>query len=433
MENIFEPDNNFDFSKCSLGKPFNICKGTFFTKLFYKNKPFFIQTPKCPTKQGFIKNKKRYSCDLMFTNNDDIFINWIENLETVCHELLYEKGDEWFENKMEKSDIENTFQSPMKIFKSGRFYLLKTNIKNGIKIYDESNNIVSQEDITSNNNIISILEVQGIEFTSRNFQIEFEMKQSMIVSPDPFLDSCFIKRDFSSSSPSSSSSSSPSSKKKENESNNNDKISISYKNENGNDNDNDKKEKKEDEPDNFAEELINNYISSSSLPLQSSSSQKETPSSIKKISFNNSSEKEEKKEEEKEKKSLTKPKIRFSEETINNSKKNNHFSDDSDDDANDLLIIEDDDSTSANIEIECESLDLNVKKQNEEEYEKQYGKYIEIIEKSNTLIEETIKNYLEAEELMKKYNFNIENDKEKSKIESIMDYIELYNSRKLRV
>ena len=42
--------------------------------------------------------------------------------------------------------------------------------------------------------LISILEIQGIKFTSRNFQIEIELKQSMVVSPDPFLDECFIKK-----------------------------------------------------------------------------------------------------------------------------------------------------------------------------------------------------------------------------------------------
>ena len=42
--------------------------------------------------------------------------------------------------------------------------------------------------------LISILEIQGIKFTSRNFQIEIELKQAMVVSPDPFLDECFIKK-----------------------------------------------------------------------------------------------------------------------------------------------------------------------------------------------------------------------------------------------
>jgi hypothetical protein len=67
-------------------------------------------------------------------------------------------------------------------------------VKPNIKIFNESNNVVSLEEITTDKNIISILEIQGIKFTSRNFQIEIELKQSLIVSPDPFLDGFFIKK-----------------------------------------------------------------------------------------------------------------------------------------------------------------------------------------------------------------------------------------------
>ena len=53
------------------------------------------------------------------------------------------------------------------------------------------NKIIQTESITNDKTIISILEIQGLKFTSRNFQIEIELKQSMVVSPDPFLDECF--------------------------------------------------------------------------------------------------------------------------------------------------------------------------------------------------------------------------------------------------
>jgi hypothetical protein len=146
------------------------------------------------TKQGFIKSGKKVYTDLMFDNNDTVFINWIENLETRCQDLVYSKKDAWFESKLEKDDIETAFTSPFKIFKSGKYYLLRVNVKPNIKIYDEKDQIVSIDSITNDKTIISILEIQGLKFTSRNFQIEIELKQSMVVSPDPFLDECFIKK-----------------------------------------------------------------------------------------------------------------------------------------------------------------------------------------------------------------------------------------------
>jgi len=193
MENIIEPSIDFDFSKLYLASPSSLTGGAYFTRLFLNNKPLYIQTSKCLTKQGFIKSGKKIYTDLMFNNNDTILINWLENLEAKCQELIHEKGNKWFETPLDKLDIETAFTSPIKIFKSGKFYLLRTNVKPNIKIYNEVDEVIALENLTSDMNIISILEIQGIKFTSRNFQIEIELKQSMVVSPDPFLDECFIK------------------------------------------------------------------------------------------------------------------------------------------------------------------------------------------------------------------------------------------------
>jgi len=195
MDNIIEPTIDYDFSKLYLGPPTTLTGGAYFTRIMYStNKQLLIQTPKSLTKQGFIKSGKKIYTDLMFDNNDTVFINWIENLETKCQELIFSKGQNWFETKLEKDDIESAFTSPFKIFKSGKYYLLRVNVKQNIKIYDEQDQIITSEDITSDKTIISILEIQGIKFTSRNFQLEFELKQAMVVSPDPFLDECFIKK-----------------------------------------------------------------------------------------------------------------------------------------------------------------------------------------------------------------------------------------------
>jgi hypothetical protein len=49
------------------------------------------------------------------------------------------------------------------------------------------------DDIKAETNIISILEIQGIKFTSRNFQIEIDLKQVMVLDEEPIFDSCLIK------------------------------------------------------------------------------------------------------------------------------------------------------------------------------------------------------------------------------------------------
>jgi hypothetical protein len=195
MDNIIEPTMDYDFSKLYLGPPSTLSGGSYFTRIFQaSNKPIYIQTPKCLSKQGFVKSGKKIYSDLMFDNNDTIFINWIENLESKCQELIFTKGSSWFETKLEKDDIESAFTSPFKIFKSGKYYLMRVNVKQNIRIEDENDQLIQIDSINDKTNLISIIEIVGIKFTSRNFQIEFEMKQSIVVSPDPFLDTCFIKK-----------------------------------------------------------------------------------------------------------------------------------------------------------------------------------------------------------------------------------------------
>ena len=157
MDTIIEPTIDYDFSKLYLGPPSTLAGGAYFTRIMYNtNKQLFIQSPKSLTKQGFIKSGKKVYADLMFDNNDTVFINWIENLETKCQELIFSKGQSWFETKLEKEDIETAFTSPFKIFKSGKFYLLRVNVKQNVKIYDENDQIVNNDDVTADKMLISI-------------------------------------------------------------------------------------------------------------------------------------------------------------------------------------------------------------------------------------------------------------------------------------
>ena len=199
MENIINPNQNFDFSKLTLAQPVGIQGGAYFTKILNNIKPLYIQTTKSLTRQGFVKSGKKYYCDLMFDNSSEVLINWFEKLEDKCQKLIYEKSDSWFQNALEMNDVESAFNSIIRIYKSGKYYLVRTNIKNSslgepsIKIYNENELPLGISDIKTETNIISILEIQGIKFTSRNFQIEIELKQVMVLNDEPIFESCLIK------------------------------------------------------------------------------------------------------------------------------------------------------------------------------------------------------------------------------------------------
>ena len=197
--NIIEPNESFDFSGLSLAHPSGIQGGAYFTKIENNNKPLYIQTTKSVTRQGFVKTGKKYYCDLMFDNNSNELITWFENLENTCKKLIFEKRETWFQNGLEENDIESAFNSIIRVYKSGKYYLVRTNIKNNrsdepyVKIYNENSVSLTINDVTSETNIISILEIQGIKFTSRNFQIEIELKQVMVLDNEPMFSNCLIK------------------------------------------------------------------------------------------------------------------------------------------------------------------------------------------------------------------------------------------------
>lgn len=193
MNNVIEPDINFDFSKLFLGPPTSV-GGACFTKLLMDNRSLFIQTPRCISKNGFVKSGKRVYIDLLFDSSDTVFINWIENLESTFVQLLFDNRANLFQNDIDKDDIEGVLSPMMKIYKSGKFYVMRVFAKSSVKIYESenTNDTHSLESIDSTTNIVSIIEVQGVKYTSRSFQIEVDLKQSMIVSADPFSDSCFI-------------------------------------------------------------------------------------------------------------------------------------------------------------------------------------------------------------------------------------------------
>ncbi len=199
--NIIEPNESFEFTNLSLANPVGIQGGAYFTKILNNNNPLYIQTTRCVTRQGLIKSGKKYYCDFMFDNNSASLINWFENLESRCQQLILGKSSEWFQSALDVSDIENAFNSTIRIYKSGKFYLVRANVKNNalnepsIKIYNENEIPLAISDITSDKNLISILEIQGIKFTSRNFQIEIEIKQIMVLNNDLLFNNCLIKTD----------------------------------------------------------------------------------------------------------------------------------------------------------------------------------------------------------------------------------------------
>lgn len=198
MEGIYEPTDTFQFEKLELLTPTQHAGGNYFIKLKIQNNPLYIQPPKCKTKSGIAKAGKKHYTDLMFTNENEKFIRWMENLENYCQKHIFENRAKWFETDLDDHDIEDYFVSPLKVYKSGKYYIVRANIpnvlgKSTLKIYDEDENEIDYENVKENMDIMTIVEIQGIKCSARSFQIEIEVKQMLLLKPSNIFEKCILK------------------------------------------------------------------------------------------------------------------------------------------------------------------------------------------------------------------------------------------------
>lgn len=196
MDIISFPNNNFNFDQLTLGLPSGLQGGSYFTKLYNNDDKVYLQSPSCSTKQGIVKTGKKVYIDLMFTPDNQNILNWFETLQEKVQTMIYEKRNTWFHNEMDIEDIESAFISPVRTFKSGKFYLIRANINiNNFNIYDEDENPINIEVLNdTNNKIIPLIEILGVKFTSRSFQFEISLKQIMVIQERNILNNCLIKR-----------------------------------------------------------------------------------------------------------------------------------------------------------------------------------------------------------------------------------------------
>ena len=212
MENISilsYDDKDLNLSNLTLSMPSSVQGGSYFTKMHYAKRPLYMQTPKCVSKQGIITIGKKMYIELVISNEKDgEFISFLENLEKTCIDIIFEKRHIWFTDELEKIDIETAFASIIKSYKNGTSHLLKLNINNtsnhakhGIGIgglqtcfvFDENNNSLKFDDIKPETPLITIMEFEGIKFTSKSFQFEMNARQILIIDEKPIFNSCLIK------------------------------------------------------------------------------------------------------------------------------------------------------------------------------------------------------------------------------------------------
>jgi hypothetical protein len=201
---IFKPTQEFEFNKITLGNPLPIQGGAFFSKVIFsdKEKELFIQLPKCTTKQAIITTKRGKYCDLMYARDqNETFFNWLEKLETVFHDLIDKNKNLWFTGDYSKDDIENMMSPITRMYKSGAYILIRVYINSNkhtgedkCSVYNEDEVNIDINEIVPETNIIPLVLIDGVKFTSRSFELDIKLSQLMVLKePVNTFKKCLIR------------------------------------------------------------------------------------------------------------------------------------------------------------------------------------------------------------------------------------------------
>ena len=195
---IFETNESFPFDRLTLLTPKPIPGGNHFSRFHIDDSPIFIHLPKCSTKQGIQTSgtKKAYT-DLQFTNDQERFLKWLETLTEKVQEIVFANSTTWFANEMDKAEIEETFQSPLKPFRSGQQYLMRVNIpirlgKITLPIFDENETPIESQMVKTGGHLLGVLEIQGLKFSQKSLQLEMEMKQILLLPSSSIFEKCIL-------------------------------------------------------------------------------------------------------------------------------------------------------------------------------------------------------------------------------------------------
>jgi hypothetical protein len=198
MEYLIDINNTDEdyMSNLKLHSPMPIQGGSYLAKLTLNGNPILFQMPKCSTKKGIVSSGKRFYCDLLFKYDDTNVIDTIETMENIIRDKVFEKSELWFQDPPTLEDIEYNWNESIKQTKQN-FYLRtyvgnSKNVKSTISVYNSDQEQISMEDITPSSNIITIVEVTGLKFSSSSFHINYCLRQVMVLEDAPIFNKCLI-------------------------------------------------------------------------------------------------------------------------------------------------------------------------------------------------------------------------------------------------
>jgi hypothetical protein len=195
---IYNVTENFAFNNLKVENPSLINANNYFSKIYNNNnKNFYVKLPKCKTKQGIVNSNNKCFCELEFNSNEKLVAEFFENLEEFCIQEICNNKSLWFydSDNITSEDIQEYITPIMRSYKGGKKFLIKTNIKQDkLIIYDENEKKIVIDEYDKENEIVPLININGVKFSKSSFIIDILLVQFMILYPcDSFENQILIK------------------------------------------------------------------------------------------------------------------------------------------------------------------------------------------------------------------------------------------------
>jgi hypothetical protein len=184
---IYDINASFDFLKLQLANPVPLYDGSFLSKITIDRQPLCVYLPKCGTKHGIVTHAHKKYIDFHFELASSVS-PWIHTLEETLQKCIYEKRDTWFvTEELELDDIQHSFIPSLK--KKDDTYVLRcyfpSKLSDQLLIYNEHEIPLSETEVNPNSTLMSIVEIVGVKFNTKCFQVMIHVNQMMIVKKNP--------------------------------------------------------------------------------------------------------------------------------------------------------------------------------------------------------------------------------------------------------
>ena len=178
--NILE---HYNPDKLKINDPVNIDDDTYFCKFSYNNMPFIIKTNKI----CYIKKRLNESKFINVSLTSPDYLLWFEDFYKFCIDYVFNKNDDWFEDKLTKSEIEFSFINPLKSnIKESCFDVQCLMDENRLHVVDSNDNVTNIDTIESSK-VIPSFHIKGIKFNNKYFMFDIELSNLYIILDEPAL------------------------------------------------------------------------------------------------------------------------------------------------------------------------------------------------------------------------------------------------------